>query len=120
MAHVVVPLSRLTESPPPVCVQCGRPGRWSRSVQMAGPARGLADMAVMPPDTPPAELFGGRAGRVRLPVCWLHRWLAPVRVVAQPWDAEAVLVAGASAEFAAAFKGTPNQPLLLPPPEALP
>src|SRR5690348_17020957 len=105
----VVALARLTGDPPSVCAQCGRPGGWQRSIRMAGPARGLADMALMPPDTPPAGLFGGRAGRVRLPVCWRHRWLAPVRVVVQQWDAASVLVAGASAEFVAAVSG-PAEP----------
>src|SRR5205809_89777 len=101
MADVVIPMPSGPATPlPPVCVGCGRPGRWGRRVRVLGGSSGYAPMAgEYAVDT--LERMARSPGVVRLPVCGRHRWLVPPAVTAEARGGR-VRLSGVSAAFATA------------------
>ena len=89
-----------TTSLPPVCIACGRSGRWNRRVRVPGESSGYARM-VGEYALDNLERMARGPGVIRLPVCWWHKWVVPP-VVALEARGSAVRLSGVSAEFAAA------------------
>jgi hypothetical protein len=100
MAEVV--LSRADVALPPVCVGCGRPATGTRRVRVLGPSSGVATMfGEYALDN--LERMARGPGRIRLPVCWWHRWIVPPSVSATAGNDGKTHLTGLSAEFAKAM-----------------
>jgi hypothetical protein len=100
MAEVV--LTRADGTLPPVCVGCGRPAIGTRRVRVLGPSSGVAEM-VGEHALANLERMARGPGRIRLPVCWWHRWIVPPSISATAGRDGTTHLTGLSAEFAKAM-----------------
>lgn len=117
MKFALADLSR-TERLPAVCVRCGRKATGFRGMRLttSEPRRpstwgwllwelGIWTMHDKETFENIQHEFQITRGRLRLPVCWWHRWIVPPLVAAGLVSERTVVLYGAGEGFLAAMKG---------------